>query len=140
MGLEIRKLLIEMREQLIQVRGRALHTRAAGSQSPQRSRNLYRDHATSSNTRAAACVARAPSPAKTSLSMYLSNSAIFGGMGSANSYLPASTSVVFNPLPVMQSTVVSSGRILSCLYSLRAHPTVTPPAVSVKMPSVSASN
>jgi len=52
---------------------------------------------------------------------------------------PASASVVFKPLPVMQRTVVSSGRIRFCAYSLRAALTVTPPAVSVKTPSVSAS-
>src|SRR5947209_5499386 len=82
----------------------------------------------------------APTAAGTSnaRSRYLSNSASLGAIGSSDPYSPVKTSVVLSPLPVMQSTVVSSGRMRSLLYNLRAQPRVTPPAVSVKMPSVSA--
>src|SRR5260370_725670 len=52
----------------------------------------------------------------------------------------AIASVVFKPLPVMQTTVVSSGLMRFCAISFFATPAVTPPAVSVKMPSVSASS
>ena len=46
---------------------------------------------------------------------YFSNSASLGAIGSSVSYSPAKTSVVFRPLPVMQSTVVSLGRMRSLL-------------------------
>src|SRR5438094_346140 len=52
----------------------------------------------------------------------------------------AIASVVFKPLPVMQTTVVSSGLMRFWALSFLVTPTVTPPAVSVKMPSVSASS
>src|SRR5438094_6972 len=52
----------------------------------------------------------------------------------------AMASVVFRPLPVMQTTVVSSGLMRPCAISFWVTPAVTPPAVSVKIPSVSASS
>jgi len=53
---------------------------------------------------------------------------------------PCRQSVVFRPLPVMQDTVSSSGLMRPCAYSRAVTAVVTPPAVSVKMPSVSASS
>ena len=59
------------------------------------------------------------------------------GVGS----LPTSGSCVFIPLPVMQMTTgPSSLPIWPPAISLSAAPSVTPPAVSVKIPSVSASS
>ena len=52
----------------------------------------------------------------------------------------AIASVVFRPLPVMQTTVVSLAAMRPWLNSFWVTPVVTPPAVSVKMPSVSASS
>src|SRR5438132_6420383 len=47
-------------------------------------------------------------------------------------------SVVFKPLPVIETTVVSCGWMRPWAISFCVTPVVTPPAVSVKMPSVSA--
>jgi len=47
---------------------------------------------------------------------------------------------VFSPCPVMQSTTDSFAGILPVAMSFFAQATVTPPAVSEKMPSVSASS
>src|SRR5665213_2012989 len=72
--------------------------------------------------------------------MYASNAASFGFTGTDSSNRPSSASVVFKPFPVMQTTVVSSEEIRPCAYSRAVTAVVTPPAVSVKMPSVSASS
>ena len=60
-------------------------------------------------------------------------------MASVKGYSAAMASVVFRPLPVMHTTVVSSDRMRPCAMSFCVTPVVTPPAVSAKMPSVSAS-
>ena len=52
----------------------------------------------------------------------------------------AMASVVFSPLPVIETTVVSSGWMRPSRISFWVTPAVTPPAVSVKMPSVSATS
>ena len=52
----------------------------------------------------------------------------------------ATASAVFSPWPVMQRTTLSSGPILPLSTSFFAQATVTPPAVSAKIPSVSASS
>src|SRR6266851_4424332 len=59
-------------------------------------------------------------------------------MASVTGNSAAMASVVLRPLPVMQTTVVSSGLIRFWAMSFCVTPAVTPPAVSVKMPSVSA--
>ena len=51
---------------------------------------------------------------------------------------PASASWVLRPWPVMQSTALSFLGILPVAMSFLAQATVTPPAVSAKMPVVSA--
>src|ERR1035437_2479444 len=52
-------------------------------------------------------------------------------------YGSCTASSVFNPLPVTQMTAEESRGILPDAMSFFATPTVTPPAVSAKMPSVS---
>src|SRR6266850_665317 len=61
-----------------------------------------------------------------------------GAIASVAGNSAAMASVVFSPLPVMHTTVVSSGLMRFCAMSFCVTPVVTPPAVSVKMPSVSA--
>src|SRR5690349_5235479 len=52
--------------------------------------------------------------------------------------VPATASRVLRPSPVLSTTVVFAGSRIPSLSSLRVTPTVTPPAVSAKMPSVRA--
>ena len=59
-------------------------------------------------------------------------------MASASGYSPTMASVVFSPLPVMHTTVVSSGAMRPWSINFFVTPAVTPPAVSAKIPSVSA--
>ena len=59
-------------------------------------------------------------------------------MASVTGNSAAMASVVFRPLPVMETTVVSPDRMRPSRISFWVTPAVTPPAVSVKMPSVSA--
>ena len=47
---------------------------------------------------------------------------------------------VFSPIPVTYATTVSSARTTPLAASFESVPIVTPPAVSVKMPSVRASS
>src|SRR5690606_23945259 len=54
--------------------------------------------------------------------------------------VPATASRVFRPSPVLRTTVVREGSSRPLSTSLRVTPTVTPPAVSAKMPSVRASS
>src|SRR5713101_4517142 len=61
-----------------------------------------------------------------------------GAMASVAGNSAAIASVVLRPLPVMQTTVVSSGKMRPSRMSFSVTPAVTPPAVSVKIPSVSA--
>ena len=60
-------------------------------------------------------------------------------MSRGSPHLPMTASCVFRPCPVMQSTADSFAGILPLAISFFAQATVTPPAVSAKMPSVSAS-
>src|SRR5712692_1411382 len=106
MGLEFGELLIERCKQFSQIGCRAGNSRVPGGQPAQGRGNLNRNGHQAS-TVSGTSFSEAPSV----LSIYFSNSAILGAMGSSSSYLPASTSVVFKPLPVMHSTVVSSGEI-----------------------------
>ena len=62
------------------------------------------------------------------------------GVVCTGSTTSSTTSCVFRPFPVMYATVTSSDFILPCRTSFRRPETTTPPAVSVKMPSVSASS
>src|SRR5712664_2013072 len=71
-------------------------------------------------------------------SRYASNASRRGAIASVAGNSAAMASVVFRPLPVMQTTVVSSGLMRFWAMSFCVTPAVTPPAVSVKMPSVSA--
>src|SRR5688572_342313 len=64
----------------------------------------------------------------------------FGAMGSGIETESEIASVVLRPLPVMQSTTSSSADNLPLFASARAAATVTPAAVSPKIPVVSASN
>src|SRR6266536_1980681 len=118
MRLQVRELLVERREQVVEVRCSAIDARCAGCQPPERCGNLYRDThfydasaASAAGNAGASPATRANSPSL--LVRYASNSTSFGASGVSASYSFASTSVVFSPLPVMQSTVVSSGRIRS---------------------------
>src|SRR6266849_2523521 len=117
-------------QQIVQSCGRTVKMVESFGMSAKRGGNGYSHVHALASPAGAAIVSR---------SRYSSNAASLGAIGSGASNLPARASVVFNPLPVMHSTVVSSGRMRFCVYSLRAAPTVTPPAVSVKTPSVSAS-
>src|SRR6185369_13725663 len=65
--------------------------------------------------------------------------AIVGTPEDEDAYDSAIGSSVLSPLPVMQTTVVSSGLMAPDRINLIAAASVTPPAVSVKIPSVSAS-
>ena len=67
-----------------------------------------------------------------------SNSARRGAIAEVSEYSCETASIVFRPLPVMQATVVSFGPIYPCSISFLVTPVVTPPAVSAKIPSVSA--
>ena len=69
-----------------------------------------------------------------------SNSSRVGLMTTGRARWSTRASWVFRPLPVMQRTVEPSRSIWPCSISLRATATVTPPAVSAKTPSVSASS
>src|SRR6266478_5152198 len=73
-------------------------------------------------------------------SKYASNASRRGAIASVAGNSAAMASVVFRPLPVMQTTVVSCGLMRFCAMSFCVTPAVTPPAVSVKVPSVSASS
>ena len=61
-------------------------------------------------------------------------------MAGVSVYSAEMASIVFRPLPVMQTTVVSLGLMYPFSISFLVTPVVTPPAVSVKIPSVSASS
>src|SRR3990170_6454225 len=56
----------------------------------------------------------------------------------AGARAPSIASTVFSPVPVMYATMTSSGAKTPRTASARRTATVTPPAVSVKIPSVSA--
>src|SRR5439155_4402135 len=74
-------------------------------------------------------VSRAPS-------IRASNAANDGLITAGRFRTSATASWVFRPLPVIHRTISSSRPMRSCWMSLRATATVTPPAVSAKMPSV----
>src|SRR5262249_31946627 len=65
-----------------------------------------------------------------------SNSSRAGRITAGFSRQPATASWVFRPLPVMHRTISSSRGMRPCSMSFRATATVTPPAVSAKIPSV----
>src|SRR5436309_2719700 len=75
-----------------------------------------------------------------SASSSASNSRKLGRISRMRPAWPVTASSVFSPLPVMQSTAASLAEIFPEAISFLATPTVTPPAVSAKMPSVSASS
>ena len=68
-----------------------------------------------------------------------SNSRRLGLITRGSPHLPTIASCVLRPWPVMQRTALSSRGILPVSISFFAQATVTPPAVSAKMPSHSAS-
>ena len=72
--------------------------------------------------------------------MNFSKAAMRGSMAASSEKRLASASVVLRPLPVMQSTVSSSGRMRPWAMRDLAQATVTPAAVSPKIPSVEASS
>src|SRR5438132_1548460 len=67
-------------------------------------------------------------------------SATRGAMTGAARNTGATASIVFRPFPVMHSTTSSSAENRPSPASARAAATVTPPAVSVKIPTASASS
>src|SRR5438132_3216037 len=69
-----------------------------------------------------------------------SNDASVGLMVTEGSTTSSTASSAFRPIPVMYATVTSSGPIAREAASLRRTPIVTPPAGSVKRPSVWASS
>src|SRR5205814_668703 len=73
-------------------------------------------------------------------SIRCSNALNVGGMLGPASASPSSASWVLSPLPVMQTTVGSPRPMRPSATRRRHAATVTPPAVSVKMPSVAASS
>jgi len=68
------------------------------------------------------------------------NAAYVGSIVAAGPTRSLTASRVFRPMPVLITTVSSSGSSCPVSTSLRSTPTVVPPAVSVKMPSVRASS
>src|SRR5262249_40060898 len=72
-------------------------------------------------------------------SLIASNSLSLAAMACGRASTGTSGSGVFSPWPVMHRATLSPAPILPSRTRARAAATVTPPAVSVKMPSVSAS-
>lgn len=70
----------------------------------------------------------------------LRTASTFGGTVALGPILSSTASSVLSPSPVMSRTVSASGSILPASMSFLAVATVTPPAVSAKMPSVRASS
>ncbi len=68
------------------------------------------------------------------------NASRLGGWSRSGPVVGATASSVFRPSPVLRTTVVSDGSSRPVSISFLVTPTVTPPAVSAKMPSVRASS